>query len=328
MTFPSAIVVILTLLLAGCSEIQSALAPQGADAERIFTLTTILLVGAVAILLVVMAALALAMFGSERWRRRLASAGAIKLGGLAFPIVTLTVLLGHGIWLMREELAASTRPAALRIEVTGEQWWWRLAYVRPDGSRISEANEIRIPVGQEVEFILDTADVIHSFWVPSLGGKLDMVPGRTNRLRLTAQRAGIYRGQCAEYCGGPHALMALEVVAMPPDEFDAWLAAATRASQEPPTETARAGRALFQTYGCGACHTIRGTDARGTVGPDLSRLGGRRFIAAATLRLDEATIGRFIRDGQALKPGNQMPEFRIFSAAELGALSAYLASLK
>ncbi|TCR65707.1 cytochrome c oxidase subunit II [Bosea sp. BK604] len=313
--------------LAGCSEIQSALAPRGPDAERILTLGLVLLVGAIAILLIVLVALVLALYGSDRWRRRLASANAVKLGGLAFPIVTLTILLGYGIWLMREELAAAVRPPALRIEVTGEQWWWRLAYLQPDGSRIAEANEIRIPVGQEVEFALNAADVIHSFWVPSLGGKLDMVPGRTNRLRLTAQREGIYRGQCAEYCGGPHALMALEIVAMPAEAFERWLAAAA-SPPEPVTEAARAGRDLFHRSGCGACHAIRGTEARGAVGPDLSRLGGRRFLAAASLRLDEDSIGRFIHDGQSLKPGNQMPEFRIFSATELRMLSAYLASLK
>ncbi|AMJ62989.1 cytochrome c oxidase subunit II [Bosea sp. PAMC 26642] len=311
------------LLISGCTGIQSALAPAGDEASRVALLTLILFAGAGVILLIVGAALALAIGGSDRTRRLLGSDRAIKLGGIAFPVVTLTVLLGYGVWLMRETIATD-RPAALRIEVTGEQWWWRVAYAGADGKPVAEANELRIPVGREIDIVLRSADVIHSFWVPSLGGKLDMIPGRTNTLRLKAERPGVYRGQCAEYCGGPHALMALEIVALPPAEFEAWLAAAAappaRAGQE-------RGRALFESAGCGACHAVRGTAAAGVVGPDLSRIGGRRALTAATIPNTPENLARFIAHGQSVKPGNLMPEFRIFSDEELQALAAYLASL-
>jgi cytochrome c oxidase subunit 2 len=310
-------------MLGGCNGAQSALAPHGDDAARVALLSWILFAGATIILLVVAASLALAIGGSPRWRQRIGGERAIRLGGIAFPAVTLTVLLGYGVWLMRETIAADP-PAALRVEVTGEQWWWRIAYAGANGP-FAEANEIRIPVGREVDFVLRSADVIHSFWVPSLGGKLDMIPGRTNTLRLKAERPGIYRGQCAEYCGGPHALMALEIVAMPEAEFAEWLKAGAGPA---PAATEGAGAALFQSAGCGTCHAVRGTQADGTVGPDLSRIGGRRFLAAATLPNTPENLARLITHGQTIKPGNPMPEFRVFSADQLAALTAYLTSLK
>ncbi|SEG10955.1 cytochrome c oxidase subunit II [Bosea lathyri] len=313
-----------TFALSGCSEMQSALAPAGDEARRVALLTWILFAGAAMILLIVGIALYLGIRGSERSRRVLGSDKAIKLGGIAFPVVTLTVLLGYGVWLMRGTIATD-QPGTLRIEVTGEQWWWRVAYAGRNGTAIAEANELRIPVGREIDVVLRSADVIHSFWVPSLGGKLDMIPGRTNTLRLKAERPGIYRGQCAEYCGGPHALMAMEIVALPDGEFEAWLAAG---AATPTGDRHERGRALFESAGCGACHTVRGTQASGVVGPDLSRVGARRFLAAATVPNTPENLARFIASGQAIKPGNLMPEFKIFSDDELGALVMYLVSLK
>jgi cytochrome c oxidase subunit 2 len=315
------------VMLAACSERQSVLAAQGPEAERIALLAMIVFAGAVVVMLVVMAALWLAMRGSARQRSALAGERAIRIGGIAFPVLTLTLLLGYGLWLMRASLAIETQ-SALRIAVSGEQWWWRLAYRDKDGNAFAEANEIRIPIGVEVEFELSSADVIHSFWVPSLGGKLDMIPGRINRLRLRAERAGIYRGQCAEYCGGPHALMALEIVALPQAEFEAWLVAGRRPAPIPGGEAEQRGAELFLAAGCGGCHAVRGTAAEGTIGPDLSRVGQRRFLAAATIAGGRENLARFIADGQTLKPGNLMPPFRIFTPAELEALAAYLASLK
>jgi cytochrome c oxidase subunit 2 len=321
------LVLVATAPLAGCSEVQSVLAPYGFEAGRIAQLSGVLFIGAAVVMLVVCLALWLAIRGPAPMRRRLAGDGAVKLGGIVFPAVTLTLLLGYGLWVMRETMTPG-QTDALRIEVTGEQWWWRVAYAGRDGRPIAEANEIRIPVGREVAFVLRSADVIHSFWVPSLGGKLDMIPGRTTILRLNAERPGIYRGQCAEYCGGPHALMALEIVAVPQEAFEAWLAAAEQPRPEPAGDGERRGRDLFLAAGCGACHAVRGTSAAGTVGPDLSRVGERRFLAAAALGGGRENIARFITDGQALKPGNLMPPFRIFSGEELEAVSAYLASLK
>lgn len=312
-------------LLTACQR-QSALAPAGEEAARVALLSWILFAGAAVIFVIVLAAIGLAIAGPERIRRWLQAEAAIRFWGIAFPAVTLVVLLGYGLWLMRETIA-SPRQAQMRIEVTGEQFWWRVAYDGPAGKPVAEANEIRIPVGVEVEFVLRSADVIHSFWVPSLGGKLDMIPGRTNRMRLKAERAGIYRGQCAEYCGTAHAQMALEIVAVPQPEFDAWLAAAEN-PPAPAGEAVERGAALFLASGCGACHAVRGTQAAGTIGPDLSRIGGRRFLAAATVPNTTENLARFIAEPAALKPGSLMPPFVIFSGEERRALASYLASLK
>lgn len=311
--------------LPGCSP-QSALSPAGEDADRIAVLSWVLFTGAAAILLIVLVALAIAIRGPTAARRALSRESAIRLGGIVFPAVMLTVLLGYGLWLMRERIAAA-KPAALRIEVTSEQWWWRIAYQREGAEPISEANEIRIPAGRDVDLALHSNDVIHAFWVPSLGGKLDMIPGRTTTLRLKAERPGIYRGQCAEYCGGPHALMALEIIAMPQAEFDAWMAAAERRTLPDEAKPAEGGKLLLSA-GCGACHAVRGTKAAGTIGPDLSRVGGRRFLGAATLPNTPENLARFITDPQGAKPGVLMPPFAIFSREEMAALTAYLGSLR
>jgi cytochrome c oxidase subunit 2 len=326
MTLLRSLVICVGLLILPACQRQSALAPAGEEAERVALLSWILFAGAAVIFAIVLAALWLAIAGPEQLRSRLRAEGAIRFWGIAFPTLTLATLLGYGLWLMRETIA-SPRPAEMRVEVTGEQFWWRIAYDGRAGKPVAEANEIRIPVGVEVEFVLRTADVIHSFWVPSLGGKLDMIPGRTNRMRLKAQRAGIYRGQCAEYCGTAHAQMSLEIVAMPQPEFDAWLAAA-ESPPGPDGTVVERGAALFHSSGCGACHAVRGTQAAGTIGPDLSRIGGRRFLAAATLPNTAENIARFIAEPAAVKPGSLMPPFAIFSGEERQALAAYLASLK
>jgi cytochrome c oxidase subunit II len=315
-------------LLGGCSAVQSTLAPMGPEAARIWQLGAIMVLGAAIVMLIVCAALWIAMRGSDQARRRLAGNGAIIAGGIAFPAVALTALLAYGIWAMRASLAPAATSPQLRIAVTGELWWWRIAYPGPQGDSIAGANEIRIPVGREVEFTLKSADVIHSFWAPNLGGKLDMIPGRENRLRLKADQPGVYRGQCAEYCGGAHARMSLEIIAMPEAAFDAWLAAASRPAAEPADAAAQRGRDLFLASGCGACHAVRGTPADGAIGPDLTQVGARRFIAAATLPTTPANLAHFIENSQHLKPGNRMPPFRIFKPDELDAIALYLAGLK
>jgi cytochrome c oxidase subunit 2 len=318
------LILALALLGVGCTAgPQSALDPHGYDASRVSVLAWTLFVGAAVILAIVLAATAVALRGPERWRRLLASDGAIRLAGLAWPAVTLAALLAWSLWLTHET-GGGDRPAALRIEATGERWWWRVRYPAADGA-VTEANEVRLPVGVEVDLVLHSADVIHSFWVPSLGGKLDMVPGRTNVLRVRAERAGIYRGQCAEYCGGPHAQMAFFAVAMAPEDFARWL---KEPAPEPAGDAARRGSILFLAAGCGACHAVRGTEARGQVGPDLTRVGSRRDIAAGALPNNPENLKRFIVDGQRVKPGNRMPEFRIFSAGELDDLTAYLTGLR
>ncbi|CAN7594923.1 cytochrome c oxidase subunit II [Bradyrhizobium sp. LjRoot220] len=304
--------------------LQSVLVPHGPQAGQIATLAWILFGFGSLILALVITAIWLAMRGSPRIREALARERTIMGLGLALPVATLTILLGGGIWLTR----AQTGPTddALRIEVTGEQWWWRVVYDGP--APAASANEIRIPVGQPVDFTLRAADVIHSFWVPSLGGKVDMLPGRITRLRLTAERAGVYRGQCAEYCGGPHALMSFKVIAMPRDEYDTWFAREAGPAAAGATELERHGQSLFLAAGCGTCHAVRGTGAAGAIGPDLTHLAARGSVGIDTVPLTADNLARFIRDGQHLKPGNRMPEFRIFSPADETALVGYLMSLR
>jgi cytochrome c oxidase subunit II len=313
--------------LAGCRSEQSVFAPHGPQAAEIAQLGWLLIAGGATVLLVVCVALWFAIRGGTTARSRLGSPSAVIALGIVFPAVTLSALLFYGLWLTRMSTVAGSSPA-VRVEVVGEQWWWRVSYIRPDGTRVASANEIRIPVGSSVEFELTSPDVIHSFWVPNLGGKVDMIPGRTTRLRLRADRPGVFRGQCAEYCGGPHAWMAISVIATTPEDHEAWLARQAAPAGEPQGDMERRGGALFVSAGCGACHAIRGTQATATIGPDLTHIGSRRAIAAELLQMTQANLARFITDGQTLKPGNRMPPFRIFSRDDLDAVAAYLHGLR
>ncbi|MDB5900196.1 MAG: ctaC, partial [Ramlibacter sp.] len=189
------------------------------------------------------------------------------------------------------------------------------------------ANELRIPVGEPVELLLRSVDVIHSFWVPQLAGKTDMIPGRVNRMVIQADRPGSFRGQCAEYCGVQHTLMAFEVVAVPRPEFDAWLQQMNQPAPLPQTTELRAGRDLFVNLGCGACHAVRGV-AQGRLGPDLSNVGSRGMLGAGTLPGGVGNIAGWIASAQHLKPGNGMPSYDQLEGAELRALAGYLGSLQ
>lgn len=333
------------LLCAGCAGVQSALAPTGTEAERIDLLFRAVTIFCTLVFVAVMAAMAVALGGRENWREKLSGERLIVGAGIFFPITALTVLLGYGIYVMSlgetavagTGLRLSTNGGAvvdvdagsgLRILVTGERWWWRVEYVTPDGRRFESANELRLPVGRPVPVLLASADVIHSFWAPKLAGKLDMIPGRVNTLTLTATEPGVSRGQCAEYCGGAHALMAFYVVAMPPDEFASWLAHAAGPAAAPTEPPATNGQALFMTHGCGGCHAVRGTAAAGTIGPDLTHVGSRLSLGAGILPNDPEAFAHWIRDNQHVKPENLMPPFRIFDDAELAQLAAYLDHLE
>lgn len=312
----------------GCGGMQSALAPKSGDAAALAELTGIMAAGAALVLALVAVVAAAAVLGSPKWRRRLGGRGLVLWGGIALPVAALSVLLVYGLGLMRETIGGPGRPS-LRIEVTGERWWWRVRYLdAAGGTDFVTANEIHLPVGEPVELRLASAGLIHSFWVPQLGGKLDMIPGRTNRLVLSAGAAGVFRGQCAEYCGAAHAQMAFLVVAEPPQSFAEWAAAQRRTASAAATEEARRGAALFLASGCGACHAVRGTPAAGTVGPDLTHIGGRLTIAAGTLPRNPGTLAAWILDAQHLKPGNLMPSFDILAGEEARAVAAYLDSLK
>jgi cytochrome c oxidase subunit 2 len=294
--------------------IQSALAPAGPEAAVLAELGWVLFIGAALIFAVVMALVAWSLRGPRAVREQAFIVG----GGIVFPTVTLAILLVYT--LVRGEQIQAPAEAALRIEVTGEQWWWRVRYVGADGRVDFEtANEVRIPAGKPVLLELKSADVIHSFWVPALAGKLDMIPGRTNRLRLLATRPGEYRGQCAEYCGGPHAFMAFFVVAEEETAYERWAANQRRFSEE--------ANAQFVQH-CGTCHAVRGTPAAGTRGPDLTHVASRKTIGAALLPMNQGAIAGWIASSQHLKPGNLMPSFDRFSGEELRAIARYVESLE
>lgn len=300
--------------------VQSALAPAGAEAATIATLAWVLVAGAVAIFVATMVLLVLALRG----RRALATPRLIGIAGVAVPLLVLSALL------VSTYASGPTRDLRgapdLVVDVVGQQWWWRVRYRDADGALAFEtANEIRIPVGATVELRLTTADVLHAFWVPALAGKLDMIPGRANRMRLAADAPGTYRGQCAEYCGGPHGFMAFLVIAKPPAEFEAW---AARQREPAPEEAQHAqGASLFAAH-CAACHAVRGTAAGGSRGPDLTHVGGRSTIGAGRLPMNAGTLAAWIASGQRLKPGNLMPQFEHFPDEELRALAGYLESLR
>jgi cytochrome c oxidase subunit II len=245
--------------------------------------------------------------------------------GVGISTLVLIVYTGWTVATMAS-ISAPPRPAALTIDVIGHQWWWEFRYDNPPGERsFTTANEIHIPVGVPVHFDLTSADVIHSFWVPALGGKTDMIPGRTNHMWLEADRPGIYRGQCSEYCGLEHAQMALRVVADKPADFAAWLHDQATDASPPLTDVARQGLESFELR-CGKCHTVRGTSATGTRGPDLSHLMTRGTLAAGMIANTPADLGGWIADPGRIKPGVLMPALPL-SGPELNAITAYLTTL-
>lgn len=305
---------------------QSALDPAGKEAESVATLFWVTAVGGLVIWALVVALIQYA----ARWKRGTISektAGQVILwGGAIFPIVVLTALLTYALWLMPFlRPFAPPGETSIRIEVVGHQFWWHVVYHRADGSLVISANEIRLPVGERVEFVLTSADMIHSFWIPSLAGKMDMIPGRTNRLSLLAQRPGTYRGQCAEFCGTSHALMAFPVVAMERAQFDAWL---NRRDRSAPTAAAHPGRAVFFREKCDNCHSITGTEAKGVAGPDLSQVGSRLTLGAGRMKNNEANMVRFITDPGSIKPGSRMPAYQNLRQDDLSAMVEWLKGLR
>jgi cytochrome c oxidase subunit 2 len=317
---------VLCLSASSCSGVQSALDPAGREASDVATLFFTMLVGGA----IIWAGVVALLFYASRKRHVYSEKGAGKLilwGGVVFPVITLGALLSYAVWLM-----PNVRPwfqdedhGMRRIEVTGEQFWWRVRYPEEGAEAAFEtANEVKIPVGERVLFLLNSPDVIHSFWIPVLGGKMDMIPGRQNRLTLHAEKPGIYRGVCAEFCGTSHALMAFTVEAMEPDAYQAWLASRRSASGAQDAE----GLALFLKHGCSACHAISGTQAQGTIGPNLTAYGSRGSVAAGSLENTQENIVRFIRQPDAVKPGVFMPHYSMLPEGEINRIAAYLKGLR
>jgi cytochrome c oxidase subunit II len=307
------------LFLAACNPEQSALHPAGEDAAELANLFWVMTISGAVVWCMIMGASVYAVLGKKRPRSERFADRFVFFGGVAFPTIGLAALLVFGLALLPHWADADTPD--LRVHVVAEQYWWRLDYEAADGTRIATANEVHLPVGATAEFVLTSTDVIHSFWIPALGGKMDAIPGRTNLLRLTPTKPGTYRGVCAEFCGPSHALMAFPVVVHQREDFAAWL----EAQREP---AAAAGAQIFLAAGCGACHVVRGVIEAGAVGPDLTHFASRRSIGAGTLALTEANLHDWLVAPGHIKPGVRMPSFATLPDAERSAIVDFLLELK
>lgn len=319
--------------LGACAGPQSALDPRGPAAATLADFSWILFAGGALIFLGTMALLGFGLLRPDR-TKGVPPLRFILWGGLVFPGVTLliltvgTAMVGNAIDFRRLE-------DPLRVTVIGNMFWWEVVYPDLPGGRLVTANEMRIPVGRPVEVTVTSRDVIHSFWVPALHGKMDLIPGRMNRITLIASEAGVVRGQCAEFCGDQHAWMALFVVALEPADFDAWVREqqAVPAPPDPADTQLARGRAAFLEAGCGACHVIRGLAegpyaAVGQLGPDLTHVGSRLSIGAGVLPNGVGPLAAWIAGVQDIKAGARMPSYHTLDGETLTALAAYLESLK
>ena len=312
--------------------------PHGPFSNSVTTLAWVLIAVVTLIFVLVCAAMWVALYGSDKLRAKLGGEGVVKWFGLIVPAGVLFVLLAWGTTMVAG--MSTIKGDELRMRVSGNIYWWRVSYLDAAGKEMhADANELHIPVGRPVVVDMVSEDVIHSFWVPKLGGKMDMIPGRTNRLKLQADKAGIYGGQCAEFCGGAHALMGFVVVAHAPADWQRWLDARLARSQRsqlahpapaaaPVSAEVLRGSQLFGEVGCAVCHRVAGTSAQGLSGPDLTHVGSRRSLGAGILPNNRGTLIGWIGDSQSIKPNNRMPAYRSLQAAELGALAAYMESLK
>jgi cytochrome c oxidase subunit II len=306
---------------------QSTLDPAGQEAGEIANLFWWMTGGGIVIWVAVVGLTIYANYCARRpWTVRLSKL-LIIVGGVVTPTVLLAGLLVYGLAMLPPLLAPAPR-GSLTILVSGEQWWWRVRYHPDSDHPIDVANEIHLPVGQPVEIQLESDNVIHSFWVPKLGGKMDMIPGRRTRIALRPTEQGTFRGVCAEYCGASHALMAFWVVVEDTQGFARWLARQAEPGAKPRLREAARGEELFLQNGCGACHTIRGTEADGVVGPDVTHVGSRLSVGAGLLGNDADAMSRWLAETDHLKPKVQMPAFGMLPPADLRALGAYLESLR
>nr|WP_298726214.1 cytochrome c oxidase subunit II [uncultured Steroidobacter sp.] len=327
----------LTLLLAACSGKQAALDPAADQAATIGSLWTLMLYVCGFMYLLV-----LIFLGNSLWRaRHVLSAEPVihgsqstaekplrmALGGWFGLILVGLLVLSLGSFLIDRSLANARVDDALKIKITAAQWWWKVEYdAETADKRVVTANELRLPVGRPALLELQADDVIHSFWIPNLGGKQDLIPGRINSLLLTPRREGDYRGQCAEFCGLQHAKMAIDASVMKQSDFDTWQQQLAPAAAPSTPEQVR-GHEIFMSGPCIACHQIVGTPAAGQTGPDLTHLASRRTIAAGARPYSFEALRDWLRDPQTIKPGNHMPQVQL-SDSDLNALTSYLDSLK
>ncbi len=309
----------------------SPLDPHSPEAHHIATLWWWMLVVAAIVFLGAVAMLVLGWLRRDKpglpllGESERANTGLVVAFGIAIPIVVLAALfVVSDLVLMKETDAPQASETAMSVTVVGHQWWWEVRY---DGGDIATANEIHIPARTHIALVARSADVIHSFWVPELNRKVDMIPGQPNTIELYADEAGVYRGQCAEFCGLQHAHMAFRVYAEPPARFRTWLANQERPGREPATPQARRGQRLFMENACASCHTIAGTEARGTIGPNLTHVASRQTLAADTIENTPRNLFRWIRNPQSIKAGDKMPGLGL-GAARFHAIAAYLSELR
>ncbi|HEX8775635.1 MAG TPA: cytochrome c oxidase subunit II [Pyrinomonadaceae bacterium] len=328
-------------LLSGCGGVQSALNPVGPQSGRISRLWWLMFYVCTIVFILVIISILLAVYrarqkpsttfeaayitpeeGSERRVARVVTGAVLLTGIILFVFLVASFRTGRGYYTVQEQQPVS-------IKVTGHQWWWEIEYEDQMPSNIFKtANEIHIPVGRLVQLQLTSTDVIHSFWVPNLDGKKDLLPGHDNNIWLKADREGEFYGQCAEFCGHQHAHMRFIVIAESQAKFDAWLEAQRRPAAQAPqaTEVAR-GQQVFLSAPCIMCHTVRGTDAGASIAPDLTHVASRKTIAAGTLTRTRDHLAGWITDSQQVKPGNRMPPVPL-PPEDLQALVSYLESLK
>jgi len=315
-----------TLVLAACGGgSPSTLHTSGTSADKIANVWW-LMFGLAVVVYVVVAAFIVVAFVRGRGRTtsgpasRISDNAFVWIGGLVVPAVIL-IVLGIVTVTTGRALRAPDR-GALVVDVIGKDWWWKVQY---PGRGITTANEIHLPVGQPVEVRLTSDNVVHSFWVPELAGKVDTIPGQVNVLRFTADRSGTYLGLCAEFCGLQHANMHFQVVAQSPGDFERWATQEARPTAEPTSEEQAQGELVFVRSSCAGCHTVRGTPAVGTRGPDLTHLASRRTIGAVTVENTPSNLSRWIANAGSAKPGVLMPP-ALLSAPDLAAVLAYLES--
>jgi cytochrome c oxidase subunit 2 len=333
-----AIALAITTSSCGGGGIQNALNPQGPNAESLGRLWWLMYYVNWAVYVLVLLALFIAIRKgtrkpdlnpilnpapeTERNKRN------AVLGGVVVTVIILFVFLIYSYSTGRALTADLAHKNGLSIELTGHQWWWEARYNDIDASNVfTTANEIHIPVGVPVLFTLRGGDVIHSFWVPNLAGKKDLIPGKISTTWLQADKPGVYRGQCAEYCGLQHARMAFWIVAEPQEQFNAWRQNQTQGSVTPTTDSEKRGQQVFLSSTCVMCHAIGGTTAASNFGPNLTHVGSRNTIAAATLANTREHLLGWVKNSQTFKPGNRMPANNL-SDQDLQAVVDYLQSLR
>jgi cytochrome c oxidase subunit 2 len=309
----------------------SVLEPAATAAAAIHGLWSLLFWTSTAIFVLVLVALAFAVRHSrsapDTTSRQHATLTRSVAAATALTVVILFGFLLASVW-TSHAIASVRPPTAVTVAITGHQWWWEVEYEEgTPAARMRTANDVHIPIGRPEVYKETSRDVIHSFWVPNLHGKRDLIPGYTTAIWMQATRPGTFRGQCAEFCGLQHAHMALEVVAEPEDAFNRWLAARRETPAAPAGEQEQRGQAVFMSARCAGCHMIHGTEAAGQIAPDLTHMASRASIGAGTLPNTPEHLAAWLRDPQASKPGNQMPPNPL-SVADMQALVAYLETLR